>query len=142
IAFIGLLQEQHEAPLKRLDNFQAKFTANVYLIIDGYCVEGTVYLPTKTKNVAQAVNSINSQFFAVTHASIYSAQGRRFKLPLAVVNQRRVTVVGVPSPASHGPDNQSLARPSNGENTDDAVLRECEELQHLVANDERVDTRV
>jgi hypothetical protein len=137
IAFIGLLQEEHEAPLKRINNFQAKFSAHVYLIIDNYCIDGTVYLPTQTINVAQTVSSISSQFYAVTHASIHSTHGRRFRLPLAVVNQRRVKVVGVPMPTTDREHVQSLAGTTNVLNADDAVLRECQELQHLVEADQR-----
>jgi hypothetical protein len=132
IAFIGMLQEKHEAPLKRFNNFQAKFTANVYLIIENYRIEGTVYLPSETRNVAQTLNSVSNRFVAVTHASVYSAQGKRVELPLALVNHRRATAVGVPWHTNNKPHEQSQGQASNVEIGENAVLRACDDMKNFL----------
>jgi hypothetical protein len=137
LSFVGILQEQHEAPLKRFNKFQARFTTTVHLIIDNYCIEGTVYLPTETRNVAQIVNRVSNHFFAVRHATVSAALGKRFKFPLVLVNHRRATVIGVPVPTNSQPQEPSQTLPTNVEISDDAVLRECEEIQRLVDHHDR-----
>jgi hypothetical protein len=142
IAFIGMRDEQHEAPLKRFNNFQTKVTSNICLIVDGYCIEGTAYLPTKTRNVSQSLYADGGQFLAVTCASIQSPNGRRDTLPLVLVNNHRTSVFSVPTNIDGTCQEPSTTRQSSKPaETAHALLRICEEIKHLVhEHDSRKET--
>jgi hypothetical protein len=88
--------------------------------------------------VAQTLNSGSNRFFAVTNASIYSARGKRVELPLALVNHRRATVVGVPWPTNNKPHEQSQGQPATVEIGENAVLRACDEMKNVLDADDAI----
>jgi hypothetical protein len=133
IAFIGMQDEPHEAPLKRFNNYQTKPTSNICLIVDGYCVEGIAYLPTKTRNVSQTLYADGGQFLAVTRASVQSPYGKRETFPLVLVNKHRAGLFGVPTTAGDtSREHAGLSQSSKPADSDNALLHLCEDLKNLV----------
>jgi hypothetical protein len=88
IELVILPEEQHEAPVKRWNNFTARSTAKISGIVSRYYVEGELQLPPSTLDVLRAVTQQLGTFFPITRASLIAPDSRRIAAPVVFANKR------------------------------------------------------
>jgi hypothetical protein len=88
IHLVILPESQHEAPVKRWNNFSARSTANISAIVGGFYVEGELQLPTSTIDVVHAFTQQLGTFFPITRASIIAPDKKRLSVPVLFANKR------------------------------------------------------
>jgi hypothetical protein len=86
---------QHEAPVKRWNNFSARATANFSAIVGGFYVEGETQLPPSTIDVVHAFTQQLGTFFPIVRASIIGPDKKRLTVPVLFANKRFITCFNV-----------------------------------------------
>jgi hypothetical protein len=87
--------EEHEAPVKRLYNFQQRDQSSVALMVDNYLIEGLAHLPKTATSVAYSLYRDCGLFFPLTQATVRSGSSRRFKFPFLLVNSEHLRAAGL-----------------------------------------------
>ncbi|HEX2474138.1 MAG TPA: hypothetical protein VHK01_05305 [Lacipirellulaceae bacterium] len=88
IQLVILPEMQHEAPVKRWNNFSARTTANISAIVGGFYVEGELQLPVSTIDVVHAFTTQLGTFFPIIRASIIAPDKKRLSVPVLFANKR------------------------------------------------------
>jgi hypothetical protein len=88
IQLVILPEVQHEAPVKRWNNFSARTAANFSAIVGGFYVEGELQLPPSTIDVVHAFTQQLGTFFPITRASIIAPDKKRLSVPVLFANKR------------------------------------------------------
>jgi hypothetical protein len=87
IELVILPEDQHEAPIKRWNNFTSRSTANISALVGGYYVEGELQLPQSAKDAVHALIQQLGTFFPITRASIIGPDAQRIGAPVLFVNK-------------------------------------------------------
>jgi hypothetical protein len=87
--------EAHEAPVKRLYNFQSREQSSVVLMVDNYLVEGLAHLSKSATSVAYTLYRGSCLFFPLTQATVRSGNSQRIKFPFLLVNSEHLRTVGL-----------------------------------------------
>jgi hypothetical protein len=88
IELVIMPEIQHEAPVKRWNNFTARTTASISAVVGGYYVEGHVQLPVSTIDVVHAFTQQLGTFFPITRASLIAPDRKRLTVPVLFANKR------------------------------------------------------
>jgi hypothetical protein len=86
IQLVIIPKSRHEAPVRRYNNLAKSATANVFLMVGGYSVQGELHLPTLSKNMLHTFTSGIGEFFAITQARV-EGFGKRLSAPVVLANK-------------------------------------------------------
>ena len=100
IELVILPESQHEAPVKRWNNFNVRTTAKVSAIVSRYYIEGQLQLPPSTLDVLHALTNQLGRFFPVVGASIMVADSKRISVPVVFANMRFLSCFNADEPVS------------------------------------------
>jgi hypothetical protein len=92
---ITAIGNEHEAPVKRLYNFQARDQSSVVLIADNYLIEGLAHLPKSASGVAYSLYRDCGLFISLTNAIVRSGNSKPIKFPFLLVNSELLRTVGL-----------------------------------------------
>src|SRR5215210_6751845 len=95
ILCISTSGEQHEAPVKRLYNFQEREQSSVALMVDNYLIEGLAHLPKTATGVSYSLYRDCGLFFPLTQATVRSGNSKRLKFPFLLVNSELLRTAGL-----------------------------------------------
>jgi hypothetical protein len=98
IELVILPEIQHEAPVKRWNNFSVRTTANISAIVGGFYVEGELALPVSTLDILHALTQQLGTFFPITSASIIAPDKKRLNVPVLFANKRFLNCFYAASP--------------------------------------------
>ena len=90
---IGIMvvpSDQHEAPVKRWNNFTAKAAVKVFTIVSEYCIQGELQLPTPSDDSLYTLTDKLGRFFAISRASISGPGAKQLNVPLLFANKEFV----------------------------------------------------
>jgi hypothetical protein len=87
--------EEHEAPVKRLYNFQPREQSSVSLMVDNYLIEGLAHFPKTATGVAYSLYRDCGLFFPLTQATVRSGNSKRLKFPFLLVNSELLRTAGL-----------------------------------------------
>ena len=99
ILCISTSEEEHEAPVKRLYNFQPRDQSKVVLIMDNHLIEGLAHLPKTANGAAYTLYRDCGLFFPLTQATVRSGNSKHFQFPFLLVNRELLRTVGLSKPS-------------------------------------------
>jgi hypothetical protein len=103
--------DEHEAPVKRLYNFQQRDQSSVALMVDNYLIEGLAHLPKTATSVAYSLYRDCGLFFPLTQATVRSGSSKRFKFPFLLVNSELLRAAGLSKAIDVAADKPQQASP-------------------------------
>ncbi len=90
IELIVLPDEQHEAPVKRHNNFATRETISVFVIAGRYTVHGQLHVTETQRDSLHTFSGQLGTFFPITGASV-NAEQKRLDAPIAFANREFVS---------------------------------------------------